>query len=124
MHVRSARRRPRVRRPRDHPRSGVRYPPARRRRATPYLADCTAPEAYAESEGRTFPPLHAHSAAPDRWRGNHRQHRYCRPEASELSVIERCIVKVIAYDRLKPGVTMDTIRPLLLEEVAHAWRLW
>jgi hypothetical protein len=33
-------------------------------------------------------------------------------------------VKVIAYDRFKPGVTMDTIRPLLAEEVAHAWRLW
>jgi hypothetical protein len=33
-------------------------------------------------------------------------------------------VKVIAYDRFKPGVTMDTIQPLLPEEVAHAWRLW
>ena len=33
-------------------------------------------------------------------------------------------MKVIAYDRFKPGVTMDTIRPLLGEEVAHAWRLW
>jgi hypothetical protein len=33
-------------------------------------------------------------------------------------------MKVIAYDRFKPGVTMDTIRPLLQEEVAHAWRLW
>src|SRR5262245_10582247 len=33
-------------------------------------------------------------------------------------------MKVIAYDRFKPGVTMDTIRPLLPEEVAHAWRLW
>ena len=26
-------------------------------------------------------------------------------------------MKVIAYDRFKPGVTMDTIRPLLAEEV-------
>jgi len=33
-------------------------------------------------------------------------------------------VKVIAYDRFRPGVTMDTIQPLLMEEVAHAWRLW
>jgi hypothetical protein len=33
-------------------------------------------------------------------------------------------VKVIAYDRFKPGVTMETIRPFLPEEVAHAWRLW
>src|SRR5262245_40764862 len=33
-------------------------------------------------------------------------------------------MKVIAYDRFKPGVTMETIRPLLAEEVAHAWRLW
>jgi muconolactone delta-isomerase len=33
-------------------------------------------------------------------------------------------MKVIAFDRFKPGVTMDTIHPLLAEEVAHAWRLW
>src|SRR5262249_3731173 len=33
-------------------------------------------------------------------------------------------MKVIAFDRFKPGVTMDTIRPLLPEEVEHAWRLW
>ncbi len=33
-------------------------------------------------------------------------------------------MKVIAYDRFKPGVTMETIRPLLAQEVAHAWRLW
>ena len=33
-------------------------------------------------------------------------------------------MKVIAFDRFKPGVTMDTIAPLLPEEVAHAWRLW
>jgi hypothetical protein len=33
-------------------------------------------------------------------------------------------MKVIAYDRFRPGVTMDTIRPLLPDEVAHAWRLW
>jgi hypothetical protein len=33
-------------------------------------------------------------------------------------------MKVIAYDRFRPGVTMETIRPLLQQEVAHAWRLW
>ena len=33
-------------------------------------------------------------------------------------------MKVIAFDRFKPGVTMETIRPLLAEEVAHAWKLW
>ena len=33
-------------------------------------------------------------------------------------------MKVIAYDRFKPGVTLETIRPLLAEETAHAWRLW
>jgi hypothetical protein len=33
-------------------------------------------------------------------------------------------VKVIAYDRFRPGVTMETITPLLGEEVANVWRLW
>ena len=33
-------------------------------------------------------------------------------------------MKVITYDRFKPGVTMEQIRPLLPEETAHAWRLW
>ena len=33
-------------------------------------------------------------------------------------------MKVIAFDRFKAGVTMNTIAPLLPEEVAHAWRLW
>jgi hypothetical protein len=33
-------------------------------------------------------------------------------------------VKVIAYDNFRPGVTMETVRPLLPEEVARAWRLW
>jgi len=33
-------------------------------------------------------------------------------------------MRVIAYDRFKPGVTMDTIQPLLAEEVANCWRLW
>jgi hypothetical protein len=33
-------------------------------------------------------------------------------------------MRVIAFDRLKPGVTMQTIQPLLAEEVANVWRLW
>jgi hypothetical protein len=33
-------------------------------------------------------------------------------------------VKVIAYDRFRPGVTMDIIQPYLREEVANVWRLW
>jgi hypothetical protein len=33
-------------------------------------------------------------------------------------------VKIIAYDRFKPGVTMETIGPYLQEEVANVWRLW
>ena len=33
-------------------------------------------------------------------------------------------MKIIAFDRFKPGVTMDTIQPLLAEEVANCWRLW
>ncbi len=33
-------------------------------------------------------------------------------------------MKVIAYDNFKPGVTMDTIKPYLKDEVANVWRLW
>ncbi len=33
-------------------------------------------------------------------------------------------MKIITYDRFKPGVTMETITPLLPEEAAHAWKLW
>lgn len=33
-------------------------------------------------------------------------------------------MKIIAYDRFKPGVTMETIAPLLPQEVANVWRLW
>lgn len=33
-------------------------------------------------------------------------------------------MKIIAYDRFRPGVTMDTITPLLSDEVANVWRLW
>jgi hypothetical protein len=33
-------------------------------------------------------------------------------------------MKIITYDRFKPGVTMQTITPYLPEEVANVWRLW
>jgi hypothetical protein len=33
-------------------------------------------------------------------------------------------VKVIAYDKFKPGVTLDNLRPYLRDEVANVWRLW
>jgi hypothetical protein len=34
------------------------------------------------------------------------------------------IMRIFAYDRFKPGVTMETIEPYLPEEVANVWRLW
>ena len=33
-------------------------------------------------------------------------------------------MRVFAYDRFKPGVTMETITPYLPQEVANVWRLW
>jgi hypothetical protein len=33
-------------------------------------------------------------------------------------------VKIIAYDHFKPGVSMDTVKPYIQEEVANVWRLW
>src|SRR6516164_8303147 len=33
-------------------------------------------------------------------------------------------MKIITYDRFKPGVTMETIQPFLSQEVANVWRLW
>ena len=33
-------------------------------------------------------------------------------------------MRIIAFDRFKAGVTLDTIRPYLNEEVANVWRLW
>jgi len=33
-------------------------------------------------------------------------------------------MKIIAFDRFRPGVTMETIRPYLSQEVANVWRLW
>jgi hypothetical protein len=33
-------------------------------------------------------------------------------------------MRIITYDRFKPGVTLATIEPYLSEEVANVWRLW
>jgi hypothetical protein len=34
------------------------------------------------------------------------------------------VMKIIAYDRFRPGVTMEQINPYLPEEVSNVWRLW
>ncbi len=46
------------------------------------------------------------------------------PFGSTTADMERNIVKVIVFDRFKPGVTLETINPYLPEEVANVWRLW
>ena len=33
-------------------------------------------------------------------------------------------MKIIAYDRFRPGVDMETVQPYLKDEVANVWRLW
>jgi hypothetical protein len=33
-------------------------------------------------------------------------------------------MRIIAYDRFMPGVTLQTITPFLPDEVANVWRLW
>jgi len=33
-------------------------------------------------------------------------------------------MRIIAFDRFKPGVTMKTIEPYLPDEVSNVWRLW
>jgi hypothetical protein len=33
-------------------------------------------------------------------------------------------MRVIAFDRFRAGVTLDTIQPFLEEEVSNVWRLW
>lgn len=46
------------------------------------------------------------------------------PFGSTTADMERNTVKVIVFDRFKPGVTLETINPYLPEEVANVWRLW
>jgi hypothetical protein len=33
-------------------------------------------------------------------------------------------MRIIAFDRFKPGVTMEKITPYLPDEVSNVWRLW
>jgi hypothetical protein len=33
-------------------------------------------------------------------------------------------MKIIAFDRFKPGVTLETVKPYLRAEVSNVWRLW
>jgi hypothetical protein len=33
-------------------------------------------------------------------------------------------MRIIAFDRFRPGVTMETITPYLNDEVSNVWRLW
>lgn len=33
-------------------------------------------------------------------------------------------MKIIAFDRFKPGVTIDDLKPYLRDEVSNVWRLW
>jgi hypothetical protein len=33
-------------------------------------------------------------------------------------------MKIIASDRFKPGVTLETVTPYLRKEVSNVWRLW
>jgi hypothetical protein len=33
-------------------------------------------------------------------------------------------MKIIAFDRFKPGITLDIIEPYLRDEVSNVWRLW
>jgi hypothetical protein len=33
-------------------------------------------------------------------------------------------MRIIAFDRFREGVTLETIEPFLTEEVSNVWRLW
>jgi hypothetical protein len=33
-------------------------------------------------------------------------------------------MRIIAFDKFRPGVTMDKITPYLPQEVSNVWRLW
>ncbi|HKN30247.1 MAG TPA: SRPBCC family protein [Roseiarcus sp.] len=33
-------------------------------------------------------------------------------------------MRIIAYDRINPGVTLESVQPYLKEEVSNVWRLW
>src|ERR1700724_3946235 len=44
--------------------------------------------------------------------------------ASRAAICEVSLMRVIAYDTFRPGVTMEQITPYLPEEVSNVWRLW
>jgi hypothetical protein len=51
----------------------------------------------------------------------------CLQRASQTNtngIIQEVLMKIIAFDRFKPGVTLDDLRPYLREEVSNVWRLW
>jgi hypothetical protein len=50
--------------------------------------------------------------------------RSCGAVRFALSEGKEIPMKIIAYDSFKTGVTIDTIRPYLQEEVSNVWRLW
>jgi hypothetical protein len=33
-------------------------------------------------------------------------------------------MKIVAFDKFKPGVTLETVKPYLRDEVSNVWRLW
>ncbi len=37
---------------------------------------------------------------------------------------EERLMKILAFDNFKPGVTLDDLRPYLRDEVSNVWRLW
>jgi hypothetical protein len=34
------------------------------------------------------------------------------------------VMKIIAYDNFKPGITLEDLKPYLRDEVSNVWRLW
>ena len=46
------------------------------------------------------------------------------PHRSYSTTEGSAAVKIITYDRMKPGVTYEKIEPYLPQEVANVWRLW
>jgi len=44
--------------------------------------------------------------------------------AKPVAGTEEILMKIIAYDKFRSGVTMEHITPFLQEEVSNVWRLW
>jgi hypothetical protein len=43
---------------------------------------------------------------------------------AEDGTVKEPPMRIIAYDKFRPGVTMEQITPFLQEEVSNVWRLW